>query len=78
MVITVRLKNEQEEKVLRAFLDSLKYEYGEEEDIDIPVPLGAKKQTLEAYNQEIAEAETAYERGEFISHEELKKQMKSW
>lgn len=34
--------------------------------------------TLEQYNKELDEAEAEIERGEFISQEELKKQMKEW
>lgn len=71
--------NEREEKVLLAFLGSLQYEFSEEEEnIRIPAPKGLKRQTLEEYNEEIAETETKYEKGKFISIYELKKQMKSW
>lgn len=35
MAILVSPQNEQEEKVLSAFLDSLECEYSEEEDLDI-------------------------------------------
>jgi predicted transcriptional regulator len=34
--------------------------------------------SIEQYNKELEEAEAEIDRGEFISHEELKKQMKSW
>lgn len=78
MPIIVTPHSEQEEKVLRAFLDSLQYEYSEEAELDIPAPPGAKRQTLEEYNQEIAEAEAEYIKGKSVSMEELKKQMKSW
>lgn len=34
--------------------------------------------TIEQYNLELQEAEAEIERGEFITQEELKKQMKAW
>ena len=34
--------------------------------------------SVEQYNRELEEAEAEIERGEFITHEELKKQMKAW
>ena len=34
--------------------------------------------SIEQYNRELEEAEAEIDRGEFISHEELKKQMKAW
>ena len=34
--------------------------------------------SIEQYNLELEEAEARIDRGEFISHEELKKQMKAW
>ena len=34
--------------------------------------------SIEQYNREIEEAEAEIERGEFTTHEELKKQMKAW
>jgi len=34
--------------------------------------------TLEEYNKELEEAEEEYQRGEFISHEEMVKQIKKW
>jgi hypothetical protein len=45
--------------------------------------LNLKKQTsgsisIEEYNQELAEAEEEYKKGETISHEEMKKLVKQW
>lgn len=77
MTIIVNPKSKKEEKVLRSFLDSLEYEYAEE-DLNIPPPPGAKRQTIEEYNQEISEAEAAYEKGEDMTNDELKKQTKTW
>ncbi len=34
--------------------------------------------SIEQYNKELEEAEAEIERGEFVSHEDLKKQMKEW
>ncbi|MBV6641753.1 MAG: hypothetical protein KI791_13605 [Cyclobacteriaceae bacterium] len=34
--------------------------------------------SIEQYNKEIDEAEAEMDRGEYISHEELKEQMKKW
>ena len=34
--------------------------------------------SIEQYNKELEEADAEIDRGEFISHEELKEQMKSW
>jgi hypothetical protein len=76
MPIIVLPHNEREERVLLAFLESLEYEYSEEEDLDIPAPPGAKRQTIKEYNQEIAEAEEEYKRGESFTIEELKRKMR--
>jgi predicted transcriptional regulator len=34
--------------------------------------------SIEQYNKELEEAEAEFERGEYITHEELLKQMKKW
>lgn len=34
--------------------------------------------SVEQYNQELDEAEAEINRGQFITHEEFKKQMKAW
>jgi predicted transcriptional regulator len=34
--------------------------------------------TIEAYNNELQEAEAEYDRGEYISHEEMRKQISKW
>jgi predicted transcriptional regulator len=34
--------------------------------------------SIEQYNKEMEEAEAEIESGEFVSHEDLKKQMKEW
>jgi hypothetical protein len=75
MSILVTPHNEQEEKVLLAFLNSLHYDYVPGE-IDVPAPKGEKRQTIEEYNNEIAEAEAEYIKGNSISTEELNKNMR--
>jgi antitoxin component of RelBE/YafQ-DinJ toxin-antitoxin module len=77
MALLVKPHNEEEEKVLLAFLNSLHYEYMPVE-IDIPSPNDEKKQTLEEYNNEIAEAEAEYKKGNSVSTDELKKNMQGW
>ena len=34
--------------------------------------------TIEAYNNELQEAEDEYERGKYVSHEEMLKQISKW
>lgn len=34
--------------------------------------------SIDQYNKEIDEAEAEYERGEYITHEEMVKQLKQW
>jgi hypothetical protein len=38
----------------------------------------ATRISIEEYNQELKEAETEYEKGEYTSHEEFVKQIKKW
>jgi len=77
MAILVTTHNEQEEKVLIAFLKSLHYDYSPYE-IDVPSPTDEKRQTIEEYNNEIAEAEAEYKKGNSVSTDELKKNMQGW
>jgi len=44
-----------------------------EEDIN-----NVKSISTEQYNNELAEAETEYKNGDFISHNEMLKQIKKW
>jgi len=78
MIITVKLQNEKDEKVLRAFLDSLEYEYIEGEDLYISASPGTRRQTIEAYNQELGKAVAEVESGNYYTHEEVKKMMEKW
>lgn len=77
MEIVVIPHNEQEEKILLAFLNSMQYEYTSL-DSKIQVPVNERKQTIEEYNNEIAEAETEYKKGKSVTTDELKKNMNSW
>lgn len=68
MSIFVNTKNEQEEKVLIAFLDSLDYKH--QSDIsDEPAELAAA--FLNQYNQELEEADKEIETGNYIAHEDV-------
>lgn len=77
MEIVVTPHSPEEEKVLLAFLDSLRYEYTSLSLKPEP-PGGEQKQTIEQYNNEIAEAEAEYKKGASVTIEELKKNMNSW
>jgi hypothetical protein len=70
MSILVNPHNEQEEKVLVAFLTSLHYDYKSG-------VAGANEEVLEAfldqYNKEIDEAEAEIESGDFMEHSEVEK-----
>ena len=46
--------------------------------INIKFNTTEKRQTVEEYNREIAEAEAEIERGEYITAEDLKKEALSW
>jgi hypothetical protein len=66
MSILVNTHNELEEKVLIAFLDSLRYDYKS----------GTHKQTeafLDEYNKEIDEAEAEIESGDYADHDFVEK-----
>jgi hypothetical protein len=69
MNILVNPHNEQEEKVLVAFLDSLHYDYKS----DIGEDFQVSEAFLDQYNKEIDEAEAEIESGNYVSHEEVEK-----
>jgi hypothetical protein len=77
MEIVVTPHNEQEEKILLAFLNSMQYEYTSL-DSKNQMPVNERKQTIEEYNDEIAEAEKEYKKGKSVTTDELKKSMNSW
>lgn len=66
-------------KKLHEFIDSLEDKKAEaiytlfEEEIN-----HGQHISLEQYNNELAEAEAEYEKGEYVTHEEVLKQMKKW
>ncbi|MEX8546058.1 MAG: hypothetical protein V5804_00525 [Mucilaginibacter sp.] len=68
MSVLVNTKNEQEEKVLLAFLNSLHYNYqfGFEAEAD---PINAS--FLDQYNNEIDQADSEIEGGDFVKHEDV-------
>ena len=66
----VNIKNEQEEKVLLAFLDSLNYNYQsniKNEDLELNEPF------LNLYNDELNKADQEIELGNYISQDEVEK-----
>lgn len=79
MPIIVSPHNKRDEKILLAFLSSHQYEFSEEEkDIQLPEPKGLKRQTLEEYNEEIKQAVSEVESGDFIAHKDALRKMESW
>ena len=71
MTVVVNPHNPQEEKALLAFLDSMKYEYSQEDE-ELFLPEAQQKEILErdrAY--EAGETET-YSIGEIIAHFNIK------
>lgn len=68
MNVLVNTKNEQEEKVLLAFLDSLhyKYQFDVEDDIEkITTPF------LDQYNEELNKADAEIEAGNYVEHHDV-------
>lgn len=68
MNVLVNTKNEQEEKVLLAFLDSLRYNY------QTNVHKSADELNsafIDEYNTEIEQADAAIEAGNFVSHDDV-------
>ncbi|RBQ05394.1 hypothetical protein [Pedobacter miscanthi] len=68
MSILVNTKNEQEEKVLIAFLDSLDYKYQSDINND---PVKVDEAFLNQYNDELDQADKEIEAGDFISHKDV-------
>ena len=68
MNVLVNTQNEQEEKVLLAFLDSLRYKYqsdiGDKED-------QINRALLDQYNKEIDQADAEIEAGNYVSHADV-------
>jgi flagellar biosynthesis chaperone FliJ len=74
MSVLVNTKNEQEEKVLLAFLDSLRYNYqaGVDKNED-----ELNNAFIDQYNSEIEQADAAIEAGSFVSHEDVEQLFKN-
>jgi len=66
MTILVNTHNELEEKVLLAFLDSLRYDYKSN-------ALKEDQAFLDEYNREIDEAEAEIESGNYADHDYVEK-----
>lgn len=71
MAVLVNTHNEQEKKVLIAFLESLNYEYQS-------ANFFGQAQTIEAYNKELDDALANVKAGNYTTQEELEKEMQSW
>lgn len=68
MSVLVNTRNEQEEKILLAFLDSLKYKYQHTiEDNTEQITTAF----LDRYNKEIDKANAEIEAGDYVSQEEV-------
>ena len=68
MSVLVNTRNEQEEKVLLAFLDSLKYKYQHTMEDNTEQITTA---FLDRYNKEIDKANAEIEAGDYVSQEEV-------
>lgn len=68
MSVLVNTQNEQEEKVLLAFLDSLRYKYQSniEDNAD-----QINTAFLDQYNKEIDQADAEVEAGNYVSHNDV-------
>ena len=64
MSILVNPHTEQEEKTLIAFLDSMKYDYKTDIDVDTET-------FIDQYNKEIDEAEAEIGSGNYLTHDEV-------
>jgi len=66
-------------KKLHEFIDSLEDKKAQaiytlfEDEIN-----NEQRISLQQYNNELAEAEAEYEKGEYVTHDEVLKQMKKW
>jgi hypothetical protein len=68
MSVLGNTKNEQEDKVLLAFLDSLRYNY----QADVRKSADEfNSEFIDEYNNEIEQADAAIEAGSFVSHDDV-------
>jgi len=68
MSIQVYPYNDQEEKELLDFLKSRHYNYKATDENEIP-----DAEFLDQYNKELDEAETQIDKGDYLTHDEVKK-----
>lgn len=73
MSVLVNTKNEQEEKVLLAFLDSLRYSYQTNitDEVD-----QINTSFINEYNIEIDQADSEIEAGNFVKHDDVEQLFK--
>jgi len=74
MSVLINTKNEQEEKVLLAFLDSLCYNYQADVHKSADEPNSA---FIDEYNTKVEQADAAIEAGNFVSHEDVEQLFKN-
>lgn len=72
MSILVNIKNEQEEKVLVAFLNSLKYNY--HTNVEIENEVG--KAFLNQYNEDVDTANSEIESGTYLNQRDVEEMLK--
>jgi hypothetical protein len=70
MSILVYPHNEQEERILLEFLESLHYNYRSTDESNGEEP---STQFLEQYNKELEDADAQIDAGDYISHDDVKK-----
>lgn len=68
MSIQVYPHNDQEEKDLLDFLKSRHYNYKSTDENEMP-----DAEFLDQYNKELAEAEAQIDKGDYLTHDEVKK-----
>lgn len=70
MSVLVNTQNEQEEKVLLAFLDSLRYKYRSDVEDNADQ---INQVFLDQYNKEIDQADAEIEAGNYVNHQDVEK-----
>lgn len=73
MSILVRTRNEQEEKILIAFLESLKYNYRS----DVSGEEQINTAFLDEYNNDVNLADSEIDAGNFVVHNDVEQLLKS-
>jgi isopentenyldiphosphate isomerase len=70
MSVLVNTQNERDEKVLLAFLDSLRYKYRSDVEDNADQ---INQAFLDHYNKEIDQADAEIEAGNYVSHQDVEK-----